>query len=87
MPTWPYRFQLSLQDRLRRSVYEVLRDQMDMYLIQYGLIDSYWNFCEAKEPYPFVPKRELKPRARVADGPRRRDRRRAEEDHGAQQLG
>ncbi|MDH3896596.1 MAG: hypothetical protein OEV18_04270 [Deltaproteobacteria bacterium] len=67
MPTWPYRFQLSLQDRLRRSVYEVLRDQMDMYLIQYALIDSYWNFCEAGEPYPFVPKRELKPRARVVE--------------------
>jgi hypothetical protein len=67
MPTWPYRYQLSTQDRLRRSVYEVLRDQMDMYLIQYGLIDSYWNFCEAGEPYPFVPRRELKPRARVVE--------------------
>lgn len=67
MPTWPYRFQLSLQDRLRRSVYEVLRDQMDMYLIQYALIDSYRNFSEAGEAYPFVPKRELKPRARVVE--------------------
>jgi hypothetical protein len=67
MPTWPYRYQLSLQDRLRRSVYEVLRDQMDVYLVQYALIESYLNFCRAEEPYPFVPKRELKPRARVVE--------------------
>ena len=67
MPTWPYRYQLSLQDRLRRSVYEVLRDQMDVYLMQNALVDSYWKFCEAGEPYPFVHKRELKPRARVVE--------------------
>jgi hypothetical protein len=67
MPTWPYRYQLSTQDRLRRSVYEVLRDQMDMYLVKHALIDSYRNFCEVEEPYPFVLKRELKPRARVVE--------------------
>ena len=67
MPTWPYRFQLSFKDRLRRSVYEVLRDQMDMYLVEYALIESYRKFCDAGEPYPFVPKRELKPRARVVE--------------------
>ncbi|MBW2123260.1 MAG: hypothetical protein JRH07_15660 [Deltaproteobacteria bacterium] len=67
MPTWPYRYQLSLQDRLRRSVYEVLRDQMDVYLIKQALIVSYQNFRQAGEPYPFVSKRELKPRARVVE--------------------
>jgi hypothetical protein len=67
MPTWPYRYQLSLQDRLRRSVYEVLRDQMDMYLIKHALIDSYGNFRRAGKSYPFVSKRELKPRARVVE--------------------
>jgi hypothetical protein len=67
MPTWPYRYQLSLQDRVRRSVYELLRDQMDMYLIRQALIDSYKNFSRAREPYPFVSKRELKPRARVVE--------------------
>ena len=40
---------------------------MDMYLVKYALIDSYRNFCQAEEPYPFVPKRELKPRARVVE--------------------
>jgi hypothetical protein len=67
MPTWPYRYQLSLQDRLRRSVYEVLRDQLDVYLIRYALVDSYHNFKKAGAPYPFVTKRELKPRARVIE--------------------
>jgi hypothetical protein len=67
MPTWPYRYQLSIQDRLRRSVYEVLRDQMDVYLINHGLVDSYRNFCQMGEPYPFVAKRELKPRSRVVE--------------------
>ncbi len=67
MLTWPYRYQLSLQDRVRRSVYELLRDQMDMYLIRHALIDSYMNFSRAGEPYPFVSKRELKPRARVVE--------------------
>lgn len=67
MPAWPYRYHLSYQHRLRRSVYEVLRDQMDIYLIKHALVDSYRKFKEAGEPYPFVLKRELKPRARVTE--------------------
>ena len=67
MPTRPYRFQLSLHDRLRRSMYEVLRDQLDVYLVKHALIDSYRNFRLAGEPYPFVSKRELKPRARIVE--------------------
>ena len=67
MPTWPYRYQLSLQDRVRRSVYELLRDQMDTYLLTHALIGSYESFRGGGEPYPFVTKRELKPRARVVE--------------------
>lgn len=67
MPVWPYRYQLSTRHRLRRSVYELLRDQMDGYLVRHALIESYWKFCRAGQPYPFVPKRELKPRARVVE--------------------
>jgi len=67
MPTWPYRHQLSLHDRLRRSVYEVLRDHLDTVLVKQALIASYLKFCAAREPYPFVNKRELKPRARVVE--------------------
>ncbi len=40
---------------------------MDIYMIKHALVDSYRKFWEAGEPYPFVPKRELKPRARVIE--------------------
>jgi hypothetical protein len=64
---WNYREQLSRQDRLRRSIYEALRDELDQYLIEYGLVESYRNFVEKQFQYPFVEKRELKPRARIPD--------------------
>ncbi|MCK5340356.1 MAG: hypothetical protein KAJ60_04735 [Desulfobulbaceae bacterium] len=67
MPVWPYRYQISLKHRLRRSVYEVFRDQLDGYLFTHALINSYKNFVSAGEPYPFVQKRELKPRARITE--------------------
>jgi hypothetical protein len=34
-------------------------------MVQYSLIDSYNNFLDKKIHYPFVKKRELKPRARI----------------------
>ena len=67
MTYWNFREQLSRQDKLRRSIYESLRDELDEYLVEYGLVDSYRRFVERKEPYPFVEKRELKPRARIPD--------------------
>lgn len=67
MLSWPYRHHLGQRLRLRRSLYEVLRDQLDIDLVKLALIDSYWNFINAGEPYPFVQKRELKPKARVAE--------------------
>ena len=67
MPTWPYRYQLSFKQRLRRSVYEVLRDQLDTSLIGHALVDSYRKFKQENEPYPFVAMRELKPRARIRE--------------------
>ena len=51
--------------RMRRSYYELLRDQLDQYMQQYALVDSYARFRSRKEPYPFVERRELKPRARI----------------------
>ena len=36
-------------------------------MLRYALIDSYHNFLTHKIPYPFVEKRELKPRARIPD--------------------
>src|SRR3990172_5628731 len=65
MARWPHRHNFSLKDRLRRSLYEVLRDQLDMILIKNALVDSYQNFKNAKLEYPFVLKKDLKPRAKI----------------------
>lgn len=67
MSYWGYREQLSITNRLRRSYYELLRDELDQNLIRYALVDSYLQFKEKKKKYPFVEKRELKPRARIPD--------------------
>lgn len=67
MVRWPYRHHLSVQERLRRSLYEVLRDQLDMMLVKNALVDSYQNFKNAKTAYPFVSKKDLKPRSRAND--------------------
>lgn len=67
MTSWKVREELSLENRLRRTYYELLRDELDQYLIQTALIDSYKNFVNRKINYPFVEKRELKPRARIPD--------------------
>lgn len=67
MTFWNTREELSHANRLRRSYYELLRDQLDQFILQYGLTDSYNNFCTKGIPYPFVEKRELKPRAILPD--------------------
>ena len=67
MAFWNYREELSQADRIRRSYYELLRDELDHFLLQYALIDSYHNFTSQQIEFPFVEKRELKPRARIPD--------------------
>lgn len=67
MKYWNIRERLSPSDRLRRSYYELLRDELDQFMVKYSLIDSYKNFIEKNIPYPFVEKRELKPRAIIPD--------------------
>ncbi len=56
---------LSREDKLRRSYYEVLRDELDQFALENSLMTSYDNFLRHKIPYPFVELRELKPRARI----------------------
>jgi hypothetical protein len=56
---------LSREERLRRSYYEVLRDELDQFVLGYSLVGSYNNFLKLRIPYPFVELRELKPRARI----------------------
>jgi len=60
---WNTRDELCQAKRLRRSYYEMLRDELDQFILQYALIDSYHNFRKEEIPYPLVEKRELKPRA------------------------
>ncbi|MGD8213359.1 MAG: hypothetical protein PVH37_04060 [Desulfobacterales bacterium] len=67
MAFWRYREELSQADRIRRSYYELLRDELDQFLLQYALIESYQNFVLQQLSFPFVEKRELKPRARIPD--------------------
>lgn len=67
MTFWNVRESLSQANKLRRSYYELLRDELDQFLLQYTLVDSYNNFLSKNTAYPFVEKRELKPRARITD--------------------
>lgn len=60
-----HRGELSREERLRRSYYKVLRDELDQFVLGYSLIGSYNNFLRLRSPYPFVELRELKPRARI----------------------
>ncbi|MFO7964713.1 MAG: hypothetical protein R6U50_12390 [Desulfobacterales bacterium] len=64
---WNVREELSINNRVRRSYYELLRDDLEQQMIQHALIDSYNNFKSKKITYPFVEKRELKPRGRIPD--------------------
>ena len=65
MAFWSVREELSQVNRLRRSYYELLRDQLDQFMLDYALVDSYKRFLNSGTSYPFVEKRELKPRARI----------------------
>lgn len=65
MAFWSVREELSLVNRLRRSYYELLRDDLDQFVLDYALVDSYKRFSDNGIAYPFVEKRELKPRARI----------------------
>jgi len=60
-----HRDYLSREAQLRRSYYEVLRNDLDQFVLGYSLIGSYNNFLRLRTPYPFVELRELKPRARI----------------------
>ena len=62
---WRIREELSLSDRLRRSYYNLLRDELDQFVLEYALTESYENFKRKGMDYPFVERKELKPRARI----------------------
>jgi len=58
---------LTRKEKVRRLLYELVDNELEKYLIKYALLDSYQNFLINNYPYPFVEKRELKPRAKVID--------------------
>jgi len=62
---WLVREELSVRNKLRRSYYELLRDDLDNFIIEYALVDSYKNFKKKNRSYPFADKKELKPRAQL----------------------
>lgn len=64
---WLHRNELSREEKNLRSLYESLREELEYHLIERSLVESYARFVKAKEPYPFVEKRELKPRAKVLE--------------------
>ena len=61
---WKFREQLSYSGKLRRSIYENLRDDMERRLIKMALIDSYHQFKGNGVEYRFVEKSELKPKSK-----------------------
>ncbi|MFH1113246.1 MAG: hypothetical protein V1792_04935 [Pseudomonadota bacterium] len=63
--TFRKRNEIGWNERFRRCVYFFLRDELDCILISEALIESYNNFKELGQDYPFVETRLLKPRAKI----------------------
>lgn len=58
---WKFRERLTYFEKLRRSLYEVLRDTLERQLMKASLIDSYLNHVKSGIDYTFVDKTELRP--------------------------
>ena len=61
---WRFREQLSYYEKLRRSLYEMLRDALERRLMKISLIDSFFNYQKKEIEYPFLDKSELKPKSK-----------------------
>lgn len=61
---WIYRERLNYYEKLRRSLYEILRDSLEMRLMKISLIDSFYNFLKHGVEYSFLEKSELKPKSK-----------------------
>jgi hypothetical protein len=61
---WISRDRLNYQEKLRRSLYELLRDALERRLMKISLIDSFYNHEKAEHNYRFVDKSELKPKSK-----------------------
>ena len=61
---WLYRERLNYYEKLRRSIYEILRDALEKRLMKISLIDSFYKYLENGEEYIFPEKSELKPKSK-----------------------
>ncbi|MCD6560976.1 MAG: hypothetical protein J7L16_04350 [Deltaproteobacteria bacterium] len=61
---WKYREQLNYYERLRRSLYEVLRDALERKLMKVALVDSFNNFRINGLDYCFLDKSQLRPKSK-----------------------
>ena len=61
---WNHRDQLNYYEKLRRSIFEALRDALQRQLMKISLVDSYYKYREHGVPYSFLDKSELKPKSK-----------------------
>ena len=61
---WRYREKLNYYEKLRRSLYEILRDALERRLMKIALIDSFYNYQKHGIMYNFPDKSELKPKSK-----------------------
>ncbi len=61
---WLYRERLNYYEKLRRSLYEILRDALELRLMKVSLVDSFYNYLRNNIEYSFVDKSELKPKSK-----------------------
>jgi len=61
---WKYRERLNYYEKLRRSLYEILRDSLERRLMKICLIDSFYKYQKNNVEYNFLDKSELKPKSK-----------------------
>ena len=61
---WIYRERLNYYEKLRRSLYEILRDALELRLMKTSLIYSFYNYLKNGVEYHFVDKSELRPKSK-----------------------
>jgi len=61
---WLYRENLNYYEKLRRSLYEIARDALEVQLMKVSLIDSFYNHIRNDVEYNFLDKSELRPKSK-----------------------
>ncbi|MBW1914926.1 MAG: hypothetical protein JRI86_08325 [Deltaproteobacteria bacterium] len=64
---WKYREKLNYYEKLQRSLYEVMRDALEIHLMKIALIDSFYNCLKNNVDYSFVDKKALKPKSKLME--------------------